>query len=51
LDGLIQGCQIRLDEPGKIGKYAWLSSHKQGGWSPGAPAHVVRPEKMTDPAV
>jgi len=51
LNGLIQGCQIQLNEPGKIGKYAWLSSHKQGGWSPGAPAHVVRPAEVTDQSV
>lgn len=51
INGLIQGCQIRLDEPGRVGKYAWLSSHKQGGWSPGAPAHVVQPANVTDQSV
>ncbi len=51
VDGLIRGCQIRLDvplknendPPGKQGaKYVWLSSSgKPGGTSSGSPVHIA----------
>ena len=43
VDGLLQGCQIRMDHPGKQGgKYIWLSSaERNGGVTSGSPVHFV----------
>jgi hypothetical protein len=39
-DGRIAGLLVRPDDPGLGGKYRWLSSARDGGPGPGAPAHV-----------
>lgn len=43
VDGLLAGCQIRVDRPGKDGgKYIWLSSaERKSGVTSGSPAHFV----------
>ena len=43
VDGLLQGCQICMDHPGKQGgKYIWLSSaERNGGVTSGSPVHFV----------
>lgn len=42
VDGNIQACQIRLDQPWDNNKYLWLSSAGYpGGTSSGSPVHVI----------
>lgn len=42
VDGRIQGCQIRLDRPGRGGKYIWFSSaERKRGVTSGSPVHFI----------
>ena len=43
VEARIVAYQIRTDQPGKSGKYVWLSSTSRGGPGPGSPMHVSRP--------
>lgn len=42
VNGLVQGCQIRLDQPSKGCKYIWFSSSdKSHGATSGSPVHFI----------
>jgi hypothetical protein len=42
VNGLVQGCQIRLDQPFQDAKYIWFSSSEKNGGTPsGSPVHFV----------
>lgn len=51
--GRIVGLQVRVDSPGRSGKYLWASSARWGGPSPGTPIHhplpIERADLATDP--